>query len=331
LTTNTAGFTVSVDNLEISDDHPDPPADAVTVTPNTVVANTTVTNMVVQTEQPLFADPTVEVSMGPGILVNNVTILDPHTALADISVNSHIENQGHGVKVQTDSFIGTTCLDVSGGLEDTNECPAVEYAAPVGLTAGQPFDITIQVDDEDFDYPLIEMVVENPNVGFDEIIFQDTPQFSYETPATVTFSFAGMPPGDYVVLGIAADKVNPFSGNLVEKPFTVMDLDETPAECTPLEPNRNPSGQLSVKVRLEDRGYGLAEIRVLQKDNVELDIPAFNKGILAPVYLTATRIDPAQKPSLELEIVDGANNVTRCNVFNFAVPDLGGPRSPTVS
>jgi hypothetical protein len=320
---------MSMESVEISDDHPAPSADAVTLTPDAVVANSSVSGVLVQTEQPLFADPTVELTVGPGMLVDNLTILDPHTALADISVNSHIENQGHGVFVQTDSFIGGTCMDVSGGSEDANECPAVDYAAPVGLTAGQPFDVTIQVDDGDFDYPLIEMVVENPNVGFDEIIFQDTSQASYETPATLTFSFAGMPPGDYVVLGIAADKVNPFSGNLVEKPFTVMDLDETPAECTPLEPNRNPSGQLSVKVRLEDRGYGLAEIRVLQKDNVELEIPAFNKGILAPVYLTATRIDPAQKPSLELEIVDGANNVTRCDVFDFAVPDLGGPRSPT--
>ena len=319
---------MSVDNLEVSDGHPDPPAASVTVTPDIAVANTSVNNVLVQTQLPLFADPTVELSMGPDILVDNVRILDPHTALADITINGHIENQGHGVKVQTDSFIGTTCLDISGGSEVTNTCPPVVFEAPVGLTAGEPFDVTIQVDDEDFDYPLIEMVVENPNLGFDEIIFQDTAQYSYEVPATLTFSFAGLPPGEYVVLGIAADKVAPFSGNLTEQHFTVLDMDETPPQCTPHEPERSPTGQPLVRVEVEDRGYGLAEIRVLQAENVEMDIPTFPKGVLAPVFVTATRIDPAQKPYLELEIVDGANNITRCEAFEFSATELGARRSP---
>jgi hypothetical protein len=321
-------MTISVDNLEVSDDHPDPSPSSVTVTPDTATANTSVSDVLVQTELPLFADPTVEVSAGPDILVNNVRILDANSALVDLTVNGHIENQGHGVKVQTDSFIGSTCIDISGGTEDSNECPPVTFAAPTGLTAGQPFDITIHVEDPDFDYPLIEMVVENPNLGFDEIIFQDTSQFSYEVPATLTFSFEGLPPGNYVALGIAADKVDPFSGNLTEVPFSVMDLDETPADCRPLEPERNAEGQLYVKVELEDRGYGLADVRVVKAENVALEIPEFNPGELAPIYVTATRLDPRQRPYLELEIVDGANNKTPCQVFNFGNGDLGPARSP---
>ncbi len=301
----------------IEDEAPAHSEPAVTVTPDTVTAGTTVNDLVIQVEQPLFADPTVEFTMGPGILVDNLRILDDHTALADITVNSHIENLGHGVKVQTSTFAAAGCFDVDSPNPGTNSCPSVVVEPPVGLTSGEPFQVTIAVDDADADYPLVEVVVENENMGFDEVIFEDSPQAAYATPVTLTFDFDGLPPGNYVILGIAADKVRPFSGNLVEEPFQVSDIDVTPPRCEPTSMGQNAVGQGYFEILLRDPGSGLASVESLMAHGVALEIPEFVPGTRTSVAVKATVLGHARMPSVVLAATDQAGNTTRCDAAPF--------------
>ncbi|MFN2530965.1 MAG: hypothetical protein ABR555_06690 [Pyrinomonadaceae bacterium] len=73
-------------------------------------------------------------------------------------------------------------------------------------------------------------------------------------------------------------------------------------------PGPPPSGDITV----QDTGIGLAAIRVVRNDNVQLSIPAFTPGTTSEVVVTGTLID-STNGSFEIESVDVAGNASSCN------------------
>ena len=90
--------------------------------------------------------------------------------------------------------------------------------------------------------------------------------------------------------------------------FDLVD-DTTAPECELVEAVKNSH----IKVRVEDPGSGLKEVKILKKTNSTVVTETFNTGSTAPVFVTATKIKPTKTSVLELEVTDMAGNVTRCD------------------
>lgn len=218
----TPGFTIQLDELVITDDHPNPPPAPVVLTPDQVLPGEFINDMLIQlTEQPLFADPDALFTLGPGFLIQDFNILDPFTATADVTVSTRAAQHGHGIKVETDDFIAAGCLHVDSESDPpVNSLPTVDFDCPSGLSVGEPFEVTFMVDDVDGDIVTIEAVVED--IATTEII-TETAYIAYEVPQVVVFSFPALPAGQYELLGLSDDMLVPDGGSLCTCEFEVSE------------------------------------------------------------------------------------------------------------
>ncbi len=203
----------------ITDDHPNPPAAAVALTPSQVTPGTFVNDMLIQVQKPLFSDPSAVFTMGPGFLIQNLTVRSPFTATADVTVSPRAVRHGHGVKVETGSVIAAGCVHVnSNNVIGVNARPTIDFQCPRNVRSGQPFEVTFQVNDPNHDFVTIEAVLERVEP---EYILSETEYVAYETPQALTFSFPGLPAGEYAVLGLADDGHLPNGGSLCDCTFQV--------------------------------------------------------------------------------------------------------------
>jgi serine protease AprX len=90
-------------------------------------------------------------------------------------------------------------------------------------------------------------------------------------------------------------------------PETVKPVCSTPVIGT------DPSGRRTVTVTVQDTGSGIAQINVIQQDNLDAPVPAFPEGTQDPVTVTGTKIVNGQSGVLEIEIYDGDGNLTTCD------------------
>lgn len=87
-----------------------------------------------------------------------------------------------------------------------------------------------------------------------------------------------------------------------------------------------------IQVTLRDTGSGLARIAVIEAVNASVVVPPFEPGTLDPVQVTATKLDLAQRSRVELEALDVAGNVTRCDpVLMLVLRGTGKPITETVT
>ena len=87
--------------------------------------------------------------------------------------------------------------------------------------------------------------------------------------------------------------------------------DTTPPECELV--SVTPGPPTTLRVRLRDEGSGLAAIRVLQSTNATVTLPDFTPGDQQEIFVTAEKIDEAQRATLVLEAEDMAGNTTTCD------------------
>ncbi|HEV2851654.1 MAG TPA: hypothetical protein VHC97_02510 [Thermoanaerobaculia bacterium] len=103
--------------------------------------------------------------------------------------------------------------------------------------------------------------------------------------------------------------------------------DNTPPQCYLVG-----QGTGYIEILTQDTGSGLSKITVTRADNADVPIPPFSPGIIEPVIVTATKIDPNQRSRVDLEVLDEAGNVTRCDpVITLVTRDRGKPTSETIN
>jgi Bacterial Ig domain len=92
--------------------------------------------------------------------------------------------------------------------------------------------------------------------------------------------------------------------------------DTTNPECTVEETTKG-----SLYVLTHDPESGLADIKVVLVSNADVTIEPFAPGSTAPIMVKAEKIDLTQKARLELEVIDVAGNITRCDpiIVNLAI------------
>ena len=65
---------------------------------------------------------------------------------------------------------------------------------------------------------------------------------------------------------------------------------------------------------------------MLEAANATINIPAFTPGTTAAVLVVATKLDPARRSRVQLEVTDVAGNVTQCDpvLATLRIPEAGG-------
>jgi Bacterial Ig domain len=103
---------------------------------------------------------------------------------------------------------------------------------------------------------------------------------------------------------------------LIEVKTKLPPTDTTNPECTVEETTKG-----SLYVLTHDPESGLANIKVVLVSNADVTIEPFAPGSTAPIMVRAEKIDLAQKARLELEVIDVAGNITRCDpiIVNLAI------------
>lgn len=74
--------------------------------------------------------------------------------------------------------------------------------------------------------------------------------------------------------------------------------------------NTNTGPLRSYEITCQDQESGLAEIKVAESRNFEVDIPPFTAGTNDPIIVTATNENQSENSFVELEVIDVAGNVT---------------------
>ena len=84
--------------------------------------------------------------------------------------------------------------------------------------------------------------------------------------------------------------------------------DVTPPECELVRVTAT-----TLRIRVRDGGSGLADVRVLRAKNATVNVPDFAAGFQRVVFVTAEKLDEAQRSTVVLEVEDVAGNVTTCD------------------
>ena len=175
--------------------------------------------MLIQLTDPLFSDPSVRFSLGPGFLVENLAIIDPFTATADVTVGPRATRTGHVARVTTDDTTVSTCIDVDRETDpQVNTQPGVTFECPAGLLAGEPVEALLNVDDADGDIVIVEVALKD--IIADEIVFSTHTQ-AYETPQVLPVLFPGVADGPYMLLVIVDDGLVDHGGSVCTCNFQV--------------------------------------------------------------------------------------------------------------
>ena len=199
------GLVMNMNELTVTADHPDPPAAPVILTPNEVEPGQFINEMAITlSETPLFLEPDVTFTLGPGFLISNFKIIDGFNATADVFVSERARKDGVFAKVETDEIILEGVVSVNRDVDpETNTVPDLAFDCPTNVIPGEPFSMAVEANDPDADIVIIEAVVEK-NDSIEQILVE-SPQIAYETPQVVNFDFPGLPAGSYIILALADD------------------------------------------------------------------------------------------------------------------------------
>ncbi len=203
----------SVDDVEVTDDHTDPAAVALAFS-HDFVNNTFTPDVVFTTSEPLFDIPGASVMLGPGTLVENFQVLDPFTAIGDVTIGPRAFPVCHIGVLDTPNrvFQGPFLIECDGQPECQTELLLDSNQPPFGEllfnpVAGQAMPIHFFFDDPNEDILQVELVVEAlPQ----EEILHISDYKTYRTDVSegmevLEMMVPALPPGDYAVIGILHD------------------------------------------------------------------------------------------------------------------------------
>ncbi len=104
-----------------------------------------------------------------------------------------------------------------------------------------------------------------------------------------------------------------------QPPSTVVDWVPPSCDITAIRPGP----PKTIEVVVQDRGSGLADIRIRDEGNVRIDIPDFRTGALAPVTVVATALNDTEPFHFTISIRDLAGNVMECDPILLTLrPDV---------
>ena len=110
-----------------------------------------------------------------------------------------------------------------------------------------------------------------------------------------------------------------FAGLPGREPQGVLDL--APPVCT--FANFSPGPPKRFEILAQDLGSGLAEIKIRDSVNVNIEIEPFDVGTIAPVRIVGTVRDNSQRSGFTLEVIDLCGRRTLCDpVFLTLLTDL---------
>jgi MYXO-CTERM domain-containing protein len=135
-----------------------------------------------------------------------------------------------------------------------------------------------------------------------DIVFYQGPEMvplvPVGTPSSADLEIFDM--GDPAMATLATLRL---TGNLASEP--------SPPSCALTAVIAGPPRQLQITV--QDTGSGLGKIEVTESKNASTPVPSFTVGTIAPVVVTATKIDKDQGSQVALRVTDVAGNVTVCD------------------
>lgn len=215
---------VTIDNVQVNSEHVDPTPIALTVIPEDFTPGTFVPGVQFVLSEPLFSDPSATILMGPGLLVENLEILDDFTAIADVTVGLRALPTCHTATLDTPDriFQGPYGVD----CPKSNLCPLDDNELPFGELQFEPdpsgFTVTLLFDDPNNDIIQAEIAIES--LPDEEILFTSAyrtyrTDLSDPNPEMIQFVVPELAPGAYVALGILDDGLS--IAHIVEVPFSI--------------------------------------------------------------------------------------------------------------
>jgi hypothetical protein len=78
-------------------------------------------------------------------------------------------------------------------------------------------------------------------------------------------------------------------------------------------------GRKMITIKAQGAKSGLAGINVVKWQNASVRLPAFEPGGTGPEYVTSTKLDPSLSSSTELDVIDAAGNVRRCDPLHVVL------------
>lgn len=188
----------------IADVPTDDVSEPLTMSPDVLVQGTTVGGVLLSAEEPLFANPDTVVSLGAGIVITDVVILDDFTASLDVVVSPRAVLEGRAVVTESDITRMSTFEIIGPGNAPDNKPPVVKIETPLPPTLeGDPFEVAVSFDDSDGDF--VEIFLAIKDVNTDQIIYRSDRKV-YDTgvsdpgPEKIVFEVPGFPVGPYEVI-----------------------------------------------------------------------------------------------------------------------------------
>lgn len=110
-----------------------------------------------------------------------------------------------------------------------------------------------------------------------------------------------------------------FAGLPNQTPTAIMDWTPPLCDLTAI----HPGPPRTLEAMAQDLASGLSSIRVLESDNVEVHIPDFEAGTIAPVFVTASVIDQSRPGNFTLRLRDLCGRTLECDpIFLTLRPGL---------
>ncbi len=159
--------------------------------------------------------------------------------------------------------------------------------------------------------------------------------FEYDVREEVNVTSGDLTGGDVALQYFWGDGLNPpitlwpgetfqatqvlFAGLPNQEPAALMDWNPPMCELTAI----HPGPPRTLEVLVQDPGNGLSSIRVLEAENVNVNIPDFDAGTIAPVLVTAAVIDQSLPANFTLELRDLCGRTLQCDpIFLTLRPEL---------
>lgn len=236
---------------------------------------------------------------------------------------------------------------------DGTSCTAAEHAETVGLDHTFVGDLVVTLTSPQ---GKTAVLINRPALGSDsgnnfcntllddegngrsiqDVVSADAPNTGTFTPATPLAAFAGENPNGTWILNVSdrafvdVGNVRAFSLIISDAGCNVAPTDTTAPTCDLTA--YYPGPPTSIDITVQDTGSGIASINIVEADNLNVNIPAFDLGTTAPLIVNAALLDQSMDGFIELEITDLAGNVTICDpVVTTVDRTTGQPTSKTFS
>jgi hypothetical protein len=149
----------------------------------------------------------------------------------------------------------------------------------------------------------------------------------------VTFNLAPRPgtTGSCKV-DVAVEGVRPDGSRLSFPGVTLLGAVPEPEHplCVLSGTSTDARGRKLITIKAQDTKSGLAGINVVKWQNASVRLPAFEPGGTGAVYVTSTKLDQSLSSSTELDIIDAAGNVKRCDPLHVILDrQTGNPVTET--